>query len=804
MEHLAAVLLRRAQELKEEGNMRFQNKDYRGAMENYEQALRLIPHNHPDRAIFHSNRAACLMQMKPVQYEAVVRECTLALEARPCFARALFRRARAFEALGKPEIALQDVQLLLQIEANNSDAFDMARRLRASTNNKEECHREWTARGKPSCVSPASLPQHPGTSPAALGASVVNGCPMAGKGPPKILGKKKGGKLDQPYLRTPSDSRQNSVSSLDGKQGTMAPSSANGKFETEQKCEEQPPMARGMKISFQSKPMKVEAQKANTCAKHEGSNEPAVVTRISAAASGDTPHSKKQMREPPMRQLKLIYDHDIRFAKIPIGCTIKELRSLVQKRFPSSKSVLIKYRDVDGDLITLTSTEELRLAESTLETVAIKRKYPSDTSSGNALVSESSRERLLTEPLRLHIVEVPVEQEPIFEDDEEHVSVKGVDGGSEITYSNSHEECVKLDALPLEKDSNAALICKRAEVLGKSSEGSSEKDDSGSKVKETEMDDWLVDFAQLFRTHVGVDPDVHIDLHEVGMELCSEALEETVTSEDAQPFFDGAACKFQEVAALAFFNWGNVYMCAARKRIPLGAADDSNEYQKRLQLAYVWAQGHYEKARLKYEEALKVKPDFYEGVLALGQERFESAKLRWSFAMANQVDLTSWDSSETLDLFRKAEEKMQIAFGMWEKLEEVRLEEAKSGHPVVRREGLKGHRETLQEISEAEAKEQFLVMRFQINLFWGNILFEHSQVECKLGLPSWKLLLDEAVKKFELAGASPSDIAVVMNNHVSNSTCSCQVTQPIAGEVAHAHVFAKELRNKVGESTVGT
>jgi hypothetical protein len=36
------------------------------------------------------------------------------------------------------------------------------------------------------------------------------------------------------------------------------------------------------------------------------------------------------------------------------------------------------------------------------------------------------------------------------------------------------------------------------------------------------MDDWLFDFAHLFRTHVGIDPDAHIDLHELGMELCSE------------------------------------------------------------------------------------------------------------------------------------------------------------------------------------------------------------------------------------------------------------------------------------------
>ncbi|CAI9264653.1 unnamed protein product [Lactuca saligna] len=54
------------------------------------------------------------------------------------------------------------------------------------------------------------------------------------------------------------------------------------------------------------------------------------------------------------------------------------------------------------------------------------------------------------------------------------------------------------------------------------------------------------------RTHIGIDPDAHIDLHEIGMELCSKALEETVTNEEAQTLFDKADSKFQEVVASKF------------------------------------------------------------------------------------------------------------------------------------------------------------------------------------------------------------------------------------------------------------
>eukprot|EP00250_Pteridium_aquilinum_P021738 c25205_g1_i2 orf=861-3566(-) len=794
MEHLAAVFLRRARELKEEGNRRFQSKDYHGAMENYEQALRLTPRNHPDRAVFHSNRAACLMQMKPVQYEAVVRECSLALEAHPCFGRALFRRARALEALGKLEYALQDVQLLLQTDGNNPDALELAKSLRMALRNREEGHQEAQAHSRLSSATASLPPMHTGTSPAALGASVVNGSPMASKGSAKLLLKKKGGKPEPSHARVPfSDARQNVMLNSDARQSSASPlMTSPAKDASEHACMDHATKARGTTIPSQSKSLKgttTEAQKTQVATKTQENRESMSFETIRTCSAAKPSKSKEQWVTLPLRPLKLIYDHDIRLAKLPSRCKFQELRELVRKRFPSSKAVLIKYRDADGDLVTITSTEELRLAEAAVEADAAQKKTSNESAAeeGVATGTSSTSLSLPLESLRLHIVEVPVEQEPILEDEEDEDKDDAItEEGTRVDTEGSckglnKKEDAEMSAAPAERDLSVTTSRKTG-MLGNCCEDSSDKDDDENKGKEMEMDDWLVDFAQLFRTHIGVDPDVHIDLHELGMELCSEALEETVTSEDAQSLFEAAACKFQEVAALAFFNWGNVYMCAARKRIPLEGANGDGEYQEQLQTAYDWAQGQYEEARLKYEEALKVKPDFYEGVLALGQESFESAKLRWSLAIARQVDLTTWDASETLGLFNKAEERMQTAFGMWEKLEEVRLNEAKGCHhahrDVVKPE-VRSHKDVPQELSEAETKEQFLVMRFQINLFWGNILFEHSQVQYKLGLSSWKMLLDAAVQKFELAGASPTDIAVVINNHISNSTCSCEATKPV-------------------------
>ena len=38
-----------------------------------------------------------------------------------------------------------------------------------------------------------------------------------------------------------------------------------------------------------------------------------------------------------------------------------------------------------------------------------------------------------------------------------------------------------------------------------------------------------LNFLKCSFTHVRINPDAHLDLHELGMELCSEAVEETIT-----------------------------------------------------------------------------------------------------------------------------------------------------------------------------------------------------------------------------------------------------------------------------------
>ncbi|KAJ8428032.1 hypothetical protein Cgig2_027638 [Carnegiea gigantea] len=711
----SAVFLKRAHELKEEGNKRFQAQDFVGALEQYDNAVKLIPKTHPDRAVFHSNKAACLMQMKPIDYESVISECTMALQVQPGFVRALLRRARAYEATGKYDMAMADVQALLSSDPNHGDALVIARRLRTALGPRQEAQEDLQSR----------------PSPAALGASAVRGAPIGGHGP------------RLPARAVP----KKDTSSVGG-----ANASTNNKNERSQPdaAAENGAIAKAHLPKVVLKPETGSSKSPENSVK-DGPKEKAL--SFSTSLSN---HRRSSEATTQWRPLKLVYDHDIRLAQMPLNCSFKVLRDIVSTRFPSSKSVLIKYKDNDGDLVTITCTDDLKLAEAGVDSLLPKRPESDKTHSVGML--------------RLHIVEVGPEQEPpIVEEEEkpmESEETKVDESGSHSSFGDSGEESTETEA---DKIADRAVKEALKEKAGVPEE---------TECKEVEMDDWLFEFAQLFRNNVGIDPDAHIDLHELGMELCSDALEETVTSEEAQLLFDKAALKFQEVAALAFFNWGNVHMCAARKRIPVDDNAPGEVKTAQLLSGYQRVKEKYSLAKQKYQEALSIKPDFYEGLLAMGQQQFEMAKLHWSYALAKKEDLSLWDSSETFELFNSAEEKMKAATEMWERLEEQRANElkdpsAKKVEELPRRRKKQGSdgespAGALDERTPEELAEQAAVMRSQMHLFWGNMLFERSQIEFRLGMGGWKKNLDAAVELFKLAGASEADIATVTSNHCSN------------------------------------
>ncbi|KAM0897935.1 hypothetical protein ACQ4PT_022252 [Festuca glaucescens] len=604
-----------AQELREEGNKLFQRREYERALLNYEKAVKLLPSAAAspaaaaDVAYLHSNLAACYMQMSPPDHYRAINECNLALDAAPRYSKALLKRARCFEALGRLDLAARDVDKVLAAEPGNLTAVDLGERVRRT---------------------------------------------MVEKG----------------FV-------------LDEKAVMQTPEEVVAAAPKQQK----PRKKKGRKA----------AAKAAAAAMEEEGEE-------GKALAGEPAQEQAASEEEPPRQVKLVFGEDIRWAQVPASCGMAQLREAVRGKFPGLKAVLVKYKDREGDLVTITNQDELKWAEELVE--------PGSS-------------------LRLYITEANPDHEPYLEDASTMSLVNNTSDNGSIRSNNRQDE------------ERSTVTC---------------------------IDDWIVQFARLFKNHVGVSSDEYLDLHEVSMKLYTEAIEDTITSDEAQEVFQLAEGNFQEMAALAFFQWGNVHMSRARKRLLLPEDSNKELVLEKVKEAYEWAKEEYSKAGKTYEEAVRAKPDFFEGFLALAHQQFEQAKLSWYYAVGSSADLDTWPSSEVLELFNRAEDNMEKGTEMWEEIEEQRLKnrsKPNQENAVLEKMGME---EYIKDVSTDDAAERASNMRSQINILWGMLLYERSVVEFKLGLPMWEDCLMAAIEKFKLGGASATNIAVLVKNHCANET----------------------------------
>uniref|UniRef100_A0A7C8ZS18 PB1 domain-containing protein n=1 Tax=Opuntia streptacantha TaxID=393608 RepID=A0A7C8ZS18_OPUST len=659
-----AVFINMSQELKEEGNKLFQKHDHEGAMLKYEKALKLLPGNHIDVANLRTQMAACYMQMGIGEYPRAINECNLALEVAPKYSKALLRRAKCFETLNRFDLAWRDVNLVLNMEPNNQTALEMRDGLKKVMEEKGIN------------VDEIEVPMTPEQNDSP-GVSVLR----------KNVKQKSSKKKKRSIKAEDSQSEQGEEEKVVG---------------DEPKAEQVE-----QKVGHKTKPKKIEKQRVENKPKP-----PHFEEDRSKPEDKEVVQEKVSVREEKevARTVKLVFGDDIRCAQLPVNCNVLLMRDVVRDRFPNLEGVLVKYRDQEGDLITITTTDELRKAERL----------------GNSHGS-----------LRLYISEVSPDQEPAY-DGADNREVSKVE--TKIPSDVNNDEVENGDV---------------------------------NDTDSTYIDSWIVQFAELFKNHVGFDSDSYLDLHGVGMKIYAEAIEDTVSSEDAQELFDIASEKFQEMAALALFNMGNVHMSKARKHMPV--SEDHSEESVLLQIksTYEWAKEQYTKAGLRYEDAVKMKPDFYEGHIALGQQQFEQAKLCWHYAQGSKTDnMEPGATQEILLLYNKAEESMEKGMQIWEEMEERRLnglskeEKCKANLQKMGLDGL------LKDLSADEAAEQASIMRSQIYILWGTLLYERSIVEFKLGLPSWEECLEVAVEKFELAGASHTDITVMIKNHCSNQAAT--------------------------------
>jgi tetratricopeptide (TPR) repeat protein len=769
-----AVFIGLASELKEEGTRLFQKRDYEGAAFKFDKAVKLLPEGHNDVAFLHCNIAACYMHMNPEEYHRAIDECNSALEASPKYTKALLKRARCFEALDRLDLACVDVEKVLSLEPNNVTALELHESIKevmeqdvlldkrvASPDEpainiiKERIQRRVSRKFRNSIVEEEvwemihDEEDHENVEDDDKDSSkenhTVNDLTPEGNDAGKMQEKHNQDKHEKHPEET--KSRNGHYKPGETNEGLqqqhssrvmeeMSPKQRYGQDNHEKHLKEilvkGIQLEKGKHTKLQNQMSSVGRRKKHfevgSHSKQEKHTEekyerytsvnqgkhyleekyerymPEKTITIKTANHGRDKHTKytrenhEDVREGVEKKFKFVHGDDIRIVLIPENCSLLQVMDIARYKYnPHLKSFLLKFMDKEGDLVTITSTEDLRWVEDL---------YPQV-------------------PVRLHIKEVSPERE--------------------IT----RDLIMPMSSAAREQNHYSTSEC-----------GSSRKEDERNSCS----DDWMVQFARLFKNHAGFDSDACVDLRDVGIRLYYEAMEETITSEEAQEIFQAAEAKFQEMAALALFNWGNVHMSRARKRLILSEDASKESILAQVKSAYEWACTEYVKAGKKFEDSVDVKPDFYEGLIALGQQQFEQAKLSWRYAHTCKVEM----GTEVLELFNHAEDNMEKGMEMWEGIEYLRvkgLAKSRKGKIAVDKLGLN---EQGKDLSPDEAFEQASNMRSQLNISWGTILYERSVVEFKLGLSSWEESLQEAIEKFKIGGASVADISVMVKNHCVN------------------------------------
>uniref|UniRef100_A0A7N6AC26 UNC-45/Cro1/She4 central domain-containing protein n=1 Tax=Anabas testudineus TaxID=64144 RepID=A0A7N6AC26_ANATE len=115
------------------GNTLFKAGDMQGAVCCYTKALKLTD-NQAESAVLYRNRSACYLKLE--EYNKAETDASQALDVDPGDMKARFRRAQAFQKLGRLDQAFLDVQKCAQMEPKNKAFQDLLRQLGAQIQQK--------------------------------------------------------------------------------------------------------------------------------------------------------------------------------------------------------------------------------------------------------------------------------------------------------------------------------------------------------------------------------------------------------------------------------------------------------------------------------------------------------------------------------------------------------------------------------------------------------------------------------------------------------------------------------------------
>jgi len=390
---------------------------------------------------------------------------------------------------------------------------------------------------------------------------------------------------------------------------------------------------------------------------------------------------KDTMEEGEMVSLKLVQGEDVRLVEVVDNINYAELRALALEKFPSISHFSVQFTDSEGDVVTLSCQDDVNVA------------------------LRQARDKGNTAKMTIQEIE---EKEVIQPPTEEMASVKIT---PELQLSDELEQ-------------------------GKGLNSDAKKDEADEIY---ELDDWMIDFAELFKEQLGIDPDTPLDLSKIAWDKCAEALDSSIQHEKAEDLLRQAANKFEDSILTALVNLGNVYMCLARKYVDSKTDDKEADCIEK-------ADTELDAAERVYKEALSRKADFADAVLALGQLAFEKGKISMSTKLPDEH---KYHSSKSEAFFESSIEFFKDSLGL------LPAESEGEGEAEAKDNG-----------SDTNASHD-VGIRAQAQVMWGNALYELSQCfasdDSKQG--KWKPLLEGALEKFKDAKCRGEEVSNALQMH---------------------------------------
>mmetsp|Transcript_14445 Transcript_14445/g.43688 ORF Transcript_14445/g.43688 Transcript_14445/m.43688 type:complete len:721 (-) Transcript_14445:878-3040(-) len=510
--------------------------------------------------------------------------------------------------------------------------------------------------------------------------------------------------------------------------------------------------------------------------------------RKAGAAANGAAGSAQQRAQINVFQAKCTLGDETRNLHVGPGVTYAEMLEGVRMKFDNPPPFMLKYLDRDGDQVTVTSRGDLQRAMADVVNSA---------ASGPRLSSVGA-----LPPIRLTLV-------PCAE--------------SEVPQPPA-EEIHALQQMMLRQ---AAAMKAHQEERQRAQQDALQQQQGGPQQQDggvIEIDQWIVDFAHLFRDSTGVEFDKHIELNNLGWDKIQEAMDETMRSDKAIPLLDAAADKFAEVTISGLTQWGHVFTVKARKHLDDAAADGKPIDDVRATVEDLWAQ-----AEKKYNEALAVKGEHVDTLQYLASLEMDRAKLAAGLNVGArrpadkpeeekaekaskteaeaqkeqqevQRELQEWTAAaqcKAIDAL--SPEQAKGGDGHWKKCfeyvermvaavpENERKVRPKAGDKAGDAEAAPSDAKADMSAPAAENKENEAstsgdaaepateaeagagsgdeyFMYAQVLLNWGNFLYERSQLAARSN-QEWRPLVDEAVQHFRDAGCAESDIRGALKNH---------------------------------------